>query len=55
MKLFFRHFLQLARDLFGFAREHKAWWIVPVMIFLGMIAVVIAAGTGAAPFIYTFF
>lgn len=55
MSLFIRHFLQLVRDLFGFAREHKAWWIIPLMIFLAIIALVIAAGTGAAPFIYTFF
>ena len=41
--MFFRHFVRLIRELFGFAREHKAWWLVPLMIFLALIAVVIVA------------
>ncbi|MFO1490988.1 MAG: DUF5989 family protein [Kiritimatiellia bacterium] len=53
--MFLRHFIRLIRELFGFAREHKAWWLVPLMIFLAVIAVVIVAGHGAAPFIYTLF
>ena len=53
--IFFRHLLRLFKELFGFAREHKAWWIVPLFLFLAVIALVIAAGTGVAPFIYTLF
>ena len=53
--MFIRHLKILMREFFGFARENKAWWIIPLMFFLGLIAVVIAASQGAAPFIYTLF
>jgi hypothetical protein len=50
-----RHGLALFRELIAFARVHKAWWIVPLVLMLGLIALLIAAGQGATPFIYTLF
>ncbi len=45
----------LIRDFLAFAREHKAWWIVPLLIVLGLVALLIATGQASAPFIYTLF
>lgn len=45
----------LIREFVAFAREHKAWWIVPLLIVLGLVALLIATGQAAAPFIYTLF
>jgi hypothetical protein len=41
------------REFFQFIMENKAWWMVPIMVVLGLFGVlVILAGTGLAPFIY---
>lgn len=50
-----RYGLRLLRQFFGFARENRAYWIIPLLIVLGLAAVVIVAGQGAAPLIYTLF
>ena len=39
-----------------FLRENKKWWLLPILLaFLLMGALLLAGGTGAAPFIYTLF
>ena len=53
--MFFRHLKNLIVEFAGFAREHKAWWIVPLLIVLGLVALLIATGQASAPFIYTLF
>jgi hypothetical protein len=36
--------------------EKKAWWMIPIVAVLGLLAVlVLFTGSGAAPFIYTLF
>jgi hypothetical protein len=36
--------------------ENKSWWLMPVVIALGLLGVVIVlGGSAAAPFIYTLF
>ena len=45
----------LLGDFLAFAREHKAWWIVPLLIVLGLVALLIATGQASAPFIYPLF
>jgi hypothetical protein len=50
-----RHAGTLFRELLLFAREHKAWWIVPLVVVLGLIVLLIAVGQTSAPFIYTLF
>ncbi len=52
---FLRHLFQLFHELFGFAREHKAWWIIPVVLILLLLALAIVTSQSAAPYIYTLF
>lgn len=52
---FIRYFLRLLGELFGFARAHKAWWIVPLVLMLLLFALLITIGQATAPFIYTLF
>jgi Family of unknown function (DUF5989) len=50
-----RHLTGLIGEFLRFARAHKAYWIVPLLIVLGLIVVLIAVGQTSAPFIYTLF
>lgn len=50
-----RYSVTLLREILQFARAHKAYWIVPLLLILGAMVLLIAAGQGAAPFIYTVF
>ncbi len=46
----------LAAEFFGFLGENKKWWLLPILILIGVFGVLVAlASTGAAPFIYTLF
>jgi len=49
------HLGRLLREFLGFAREHKAWWIVPIVIVLLLIAALAVVSSGVAPFIYPLF
>ena len=46
---------KLLRELVEFARENKAYWIVPLALFLGLCSVMIVVSQGAAPLLYTIF
>jgi hypothetical protein len=49
--------LDLLKDLWGFMRERKKYWLAPivlVMLLLGAL-IVLAQGSAIAPFIYTLF
>jgi len=49
--------LELLKDLWGFMRENKKFWLAPVvlvMLFLGSL-LVLSQGSAVAPFIYTLF
>ncbi len=50
-----RHLRLLFRDLWGFARAHKAWWIVPLVVLLLVIGVLIVGVSTISPFIYSLF
>jgi hypothetical protein len=43
------------RELWAFAREHKAWWIVPVVVLLLLAALFIVGVSAISPFIYSLF
>jgi competence protein ComGC len=47
----------LIKDLFGFLKERKKFWLVPAIIILLLISLIIVLTTGSAiaPFIYTIF
>ena len=45
------------KDLWGFMRERKKFWLAPiilVMVLLGVL-IVVSQGSAVAPFIYTLF
>lgn len=45
----------LAAEFWEFLRHNKKWWLLPILLVLLVFGVLIfLAGTGAAPFIYTF-
>jgi len=49
--------LDFFKDLWGFIRQRKKFWLVPIitaLVLLGML-VVLTQGSAAAPFIYTLF
>ncbi len=49
--------LDLMKDLWGFLRERKKFWLAPiilVMLLLGAL-LIFAQGSAVAPFIYTLF
>jgi len=50
-----RNLAQLLRELWAFAREHKAWWIVPVVIVLLLVALLVVGVSTISPFIYSLF
>ena len=48
---------ELLKDLWGFAKTRRKFWILPliiVLLLLGML-IVLTEGTAIAPFIYTLF
>jgi hypothetical protein len=46
----------LVVELWDFVRMNKKWWLLPVLFaLLGLGALLMLGGTGAAPFIYTLF
>ena len=49
--------LEFLKDLWGFMRERKKFWLAPiilVLLLLGLL-IVFAQGSAVAPFIYTLF
>jgi hypothetical protein len=50
-----KNLLALLRELWAFAREHKAWWIVPVVCLLLLVGVLIVGVSTISPFIYSLF
>lgn len=53
--MFLRYLGRLIGEFFTFAWQNKAWWIVPIVIVLLVIAGALTIGGGVAPFIYTLF
>ena len=46
----------LLRELWGFLRDNKKWWLLPILIvLLALGLIVLLSGTGLAPFLYPFF
>ena len=45
------------KDLWGFMRERKKYWLAPIIIVLVLLGtlIVLAEGSALAPFIYTLF
>ncbi|MDB4680117.1 MAG: DUF5989 family protein [Planctomycetaceae bacterium] len=48
--------LGLATEFLMFIKENKIWWMLPIILVLGMVGILaFLTTTGAAPFIYTLF
>jgi hypothetical protein len=49
--------LDLLKDLWGFMRERKKFWLAPILAVLLLLGglIVLAQGSAVAPFIYTLF
>jgi len=47
----------LISELWGFMRERKKWWLIPVIVVMLIVGslLVFAQGSALAPFIYTIF
>ncbi len=53
--LFLKHLWRLLKETVQFARQNKAWWIVPLVLMLLLLGLVVVAVINGAPFIYTLF
>lgn len=49
--------MDFLKDLWGFLKNRKKFWLLPlIMVLLGFgVLIVLASGTAVAPFIYTLF
>lgn len=49
--------IDLLKDLWGFMRERKKFWLAPIIFLLLLLGALIVFGQGSvvAPFIYTLF
>ena len=48
---------ELLRDLWGFMKERKKFWLAPIIIIMLVLGglIVLTQGSAIAPFIYTLF
>ena len=44
-----RHATRLAGDLVGYAVVNRVWWILPLVLLLGIASLLIVVGQAAAP------
>lgn len=49
--------MDFLKDLLGFLRERKKFWLLPIILFLLLfgVLIVLAGGSAIAPFIYAVF
>jgi hypothetical protein len=49
--------LDLIKDLWGYMRTHKKFWLAPIIVVMLLLGglIVLAQGSAVAPFIYTLF
>ena len=49
--------MEFFKDLWGFLKERKKFWLLPLIVVLLVfgILIVLTSGTAIAPFIYTLF
>ena len=49
--------LELLKDLWGFMKERKKFWLAPIIIIMLLLGtlIVLSQGSAVAPFIYTLF
>jgi len=49
--------LGTVKELFGFLRREKKWWLIPLVLVLVLLAglIIFAQNSAIAPFLYPFF
>ncbi len=49
--------LSIVREFFEFLKEHKKFWMIPIVVILLVLGLLVVLGQGSAlaPFIYTIF
>ena len=49
--------MNFLRDMWGFMRVRKKYWLLPIIVILLLfgILIILASGSAIAPFIYTLF
>ena len=49
--------MEFLKELFGFMKQRKKYWLIPSLIILIILAglIALASGSALAPFIYTLF
>ena len=49
--------IEFVKDMWGFMRERKKFWLAPVIVIMLLLGalIVLAQGSAVAPFIYTLF
>jgi hypothetical protein len=49
--------MEFLKDLWGFMKERKKFWLMPIILILLLLGILIvfASGSAIAPFIYTIF
>lgn len=49
--------LRILTEYFTFLKEHKKWWLAPIVVVLVLfgLLIVLTKGSAIAPFIYTLF
>ena len=52
---FLVHLGRLLKEFGSFAWHNKAWWLIPVVAVLLILAALVFVGSATAPFIYTLF
>ena len=51
-----RHLFRLTGEFASYAVVNRVWWILPLMVLLGLLVVFITVGQAAAPYtLYTLF
>lgn len=50
-----KHSGRLFKEIWQFAMQNKAYWIIPLVLVLGLVAFLIVTSQATAPFIYTLF
>lgn len=50
-----RSLSRFLHELWAFAREHKAWWIIPVVLALLLVSLLLVSVSAISPFIYSLF
>ena len=49
--------VKILAEFWGFLKERKKWWLVPIVFFLLILGalIIVSQGTAVAPFIYALF